>query len=87
MVTLRKINYDNRMTMIIDGLSTDIKPLDSIEGRAITNASIFNCIDTSQIYQFDEGKRIWFEKELSNDGGNSYTFATVEDIFNIVNDR
>ena len=47
MVTLQKIGrYTNLETLEITGLSTDEKPVISINGTPIVNGSIFEEIDT-----------------------------------------
>ena len=61
MVTLNNIREfgANRNVLDIVGLSTDTKPISTIESLTITNGSIFTEIDTANIFMFDEEKRSW----------------------------
>jgi len=45
----------------IYGLSTDTKPITSVEGGAITisNGCVFYCMDTKQVYMYDEENTTW----------------------------
>jgi len=61
MITLNKYgNSWNRLVSSIAGLSTDVKPIDTIEGMSITNGSIFTEIDTNDIYCFDSENGLWY---------------------------
>lgn len=68
MVTLNKITNTNRPVYLLLGLSTDIKPINDIEGIIITNGSIFREIDTSIIYKFDFENKIWIKQKLNGSG-------------------
>lgn len=50
---------DNRLPVEIRGLSTDEKPIDTIEGIAIDNGSVFLEIDTGDVYFFDIDSKTW----------------------------
>ena len=50
---------DNRLPVEIRGLSTDEKPIDTIEGIAIDNGSVFLEIDTGDVYFFDIDIKQW----------------------------
>lgn len=50
---------DNRLPVEIRGLSTDEKPIDTIEGIAIDNGSVFLEIDTGDVYFFDIDTKQW----------------------------
>lgn len=50
---------DNRLPVEIRGLSTDEKPIDTIEGIAIDNGSVFLEIDTGDVYFFDINTKQW----------------------------
>ena len=55
MVTLNNIREfgANRNVLDIVGLSTDTKPISTIESLTITNGGIFTEIDTANIFMFD----------------------------------
>lgn len=81
MVTLQKIGrYTNLETLEITGLSTDEKPVISINGTPIVNGSIFEEIDTGIKYKYDKDRDNWIEQSTSgNLGGNislDYTALT-----------
>lgn len=81
MVTLQKIGrYTNLETLEITGLSTDEKPVISINGTPIVNGSIFKEIDTGIKYKYDKDRDNWIEQPTSgNLGGNislDYTALT-----------
>lgn len=81
MVTLQKIGrYTNLETLEITGLSTDEKPVISINGTPIVNGSIFEEIDTGIKYKYDKDRDNWIEQPTSgNLGGNislDYTALT-----------
>jgi len=63
MVTLNNIREfgANRNVLDIVGLSTDTKPISTIESLTITNGSIFTEIDTANIFMFDEENRTWHQ--------------------------
>lgn len=50
---------DNRLPVEIRGLSTDEKPIETIEGIAIDNGSVFLEIDTGDVYFFDIDTKQW----------------------------
>ena len=50
---------DNRLPVEIRGLSTDDKPIETIEGIAIENGSVFLEIDTGDVYFFDIDTKQW----------------------------
>lgn len=81
MITLQKIGrYTNCETLEITGLSTDEKPVISINGTPIINGSLFEEIDTGKKYKYDEDNDNWVEQPKSgNSGGNislDYTAIT-----------
>lgn len=81
MVTLKKIGrYTNCETLEITGLSTDEKPVMSINGTPIINGSVFDEIDTGKEYKYDEDNDGWIEQfKAGNSGGNislDYTAIT-----------
>lgn len=55
MVTLSKASYQNqtRVSEFI-GLSTEVKPDSNVE-----NGSTFYCMDTQQLYMYDEQGQQW----------------------------
>lgn len=62
MVTLTDTAYSNsgqNCTLSLVGLSTDEKPVDTIQGLAITNGSTFFEMDTKTVKFFDEENRVW----------------------------
>jgi len=63
MVTLNNIREfgANRNVLDIVGLSTDTKPISTIESLTITNGSIFTEIDTANIFMFDEENYTWHQ--------------------------
>lgn len=62
MVTLTKIGkeYNSRFLEIV-GLSTDEKPIGSIDNIAITNGSIFKEIDTGTKYSYNAESSEWIK--------------------------
>lgn len=62
MVTLNKIDGNNRNILRIVGLSTDEKPIDTIENMHITNGSTFKCIDTGESFVFDYENKCWYSE-------------------------
>lgn len=63
MITLsryRDIN-SNRSVCEMVGLSTDTKPIDTIEGTKITNGSTLFCMNNSQTWMFDEENKHWYQ--------------------------
>ena len=78
MVTLNKIDRDNRNILRIVGLSTDEKPIDTIENMHITNGSTFKCIDTGEIFIFDSENKKWFsETNQKSDGIKKSAFENA----------
>lgn len=59
MVTISHIgDTPNLIKVQLDGLSTDVKPIgETPEGVAIKNGSTFTCIDTLDVYFYDEEKK------------------------------
>lgn len=84
MVTLNKVDYGNRSTLRIVGLSTDEKPLDKIEEMYITNGSIFKCIDTGEVFIFDYENKSW-RLQTNQSGNNIDTQPILDEIENINN--
>lgn len=69
MVTLTKSGgFYNRKILEIDGLKSDEKPTDTIEGVTITNGSIFREMD-GDTYKFDEVNHRWLLWESTSQGG------------------
>ena len=65
MVTLATIgDRHNVYRLGIEGLSTDEKPIRVCEGVRIANGSSFTCIDTLQIFFYDEEHEQWVEAEV-----------------------
>lgn len=66
MVTLTKIGDDyNSQVLEITGLSTDEKPVGSIDGVAITNGSVFKEIDTGYEYLYNAESGEWVKNSAS----------------------
>lgn len=66
MVTLTKIgNEYNSKILEISGLSTDEKPIGTIDGVAITNGSVFKEIDTGNEYSYDVESSQWIKNTAS----------------------
>lgn len=65
MVTISHIgDTPNLIKVQLDGLSTDVKPIgETPEGVAIKNGSTFTCIDTSDVYFYDEENKKWIGAE------------------------
>lgn len=60
MVTLSNVgNRNNIIKLNIEGLSTDEKPLKLYNGYKITNGSTFTCLDTLDVFFYDEENEIW----------------------------
>ena len=60
MVTLSQYgNTISNKVLMIDGLSTDVKPTDVIENARIGNGSVFYEMDTKKCFKFDEENKIW----------------------------
>lgn len=56
MITLYRAAYSNKIrARIINGLSTDTKPLN------VENGATFNEIDTGKVYRFDMANKTWYE--------------------------
>lgn len=67
MVTLQKVGDSmNRQVLEITGLSTDEKPIKYINTVFITNGSIFEEIDTGNVYKYDENSKKWIEQPKSS---------------------
>lgn len=58
----------NVNVMSIDGLSTDTKPTDKIDGMAIPNGSIYTEIDTGTTYMYDSANVTWYEVSIGGGG-------------------
>lgn len=54
----------NVNVMSIDGLSTDTKPTNKIDGMAIPNGSIYTEIDTGTTYMYDSANVTWYEVSI-----------------------
>lgn len=66
MVTLTKIGDEyNQQTLEITGLSTDEKPIGTIDGITITNGSVFKEIDTSAEYLYNAETNTWVKNIAS----------------------
>lgn len=62
MVTLTKIGDEyNSQVLEISGLSTDEKPIGSIDGVAISNGSVFKEIDTGTEYLYNVESNEWIK--------------------------
>lgn len=62
MVTLTQYgNTISKNVLAIDGLSTDVKPIDRVENALIGNGSTFYEMDTKKCYKFDEENKTWHE--------------------------
>ena len=59
----------NTKVLSISGLSTDIKPTDSIEGMKIINGSNYFELDTGKTYKFDESFKKWIVQNKVSTGG------------------
>lgn len=59
MVTLSNISKGNRLKLELEGLSTDTKPTKLFENHKLTNGSTFLCIDTLDVYFYDEEHETW----------------------------
>lgn len=63
MVSLMNINKLNNALLLM-GLSTDTRPTDTVKYRTgslqVVNGSVFQCIDTGDIYTFDEENSTWY---------------------------
>lgn len=60
MVTLSKVgNNYNIQILEISGLSTDIKPIDTVDGIKISNGSRFKEIDTGCEYLYNADEKKW----------------------------
>ena len=64
MVTIGKINFvGTRPIYEIDMLSTDAEPLNpaGVEGKPLTNGSIYLTMDTGLVKKFDEENNKWWK--------------------------
>lgn len=52
-------NTISNKVLMIDGLSTDVKPTDVIENARIGNGSVFYEMDTKKSFKFDEENKAW----------------------------
>lgn len=72
MVTLDKIGeIYNRMVLELSGESTDVKPIEYISDRPITNNSIFKELDTGIDYKYSEEAKKWIPQPKSSGGGGA----------------
>lgn len=73
MVTLNRYTQygANRNILEITGLSSDEKPVESIESKVITNGSIFEELDTGKIFKYDEENKRWHSQKSSASSDNS----------------
>lgn len=58
----------NVNVMSIDGLSTDTKPTNKIDGMTIPNGSIYTEIDTGTTYMYDSANVTWYEVSIGGGG-------------------
>ena len=62
MVTLTQFgDLKSKKVLSIDGLSTDVKPTETVENALIGNGSTFYEMDTKKCYKFDEENKRWLE--------------------------
>lgn len=60
MITIDKIkDSKNVATLELFGLSTDDKPEEYFDGIKIANGSSFYCMDTQDVYLYDEENNVW----------------------------
>lgn len=59
----------NTKVLSISGLSTDVKPTDSIEGMKIINGSNYFELDTGKTYKFDESSKKWIVQTKASTSG------------------
>lgn len=60
MVTLTQYgNTISNKVLAIDGLSTDVKPTESVDNARIGNGSTFYEMDTKKCFKFDEENKDW----------------------------
>ena len=72
MVTLQKIgNYMNRAVLEITGLSSENKPIGTIDGIVITNGSTYEEIDSGIIFKYNEANKEWIEQPASGTAGGN----------------
>lgn len=79
MVSLQKIgaNY-SKSVLIIEGASTDEKPIGQVEGVMITNGSEFSEIDTGSTYKFDHENQEWLLQPKPGGGGGADGLSAYE---------
>lgn len=66
MITLTKIGDEyNQQVLEISGLSTDEKPIGTIDGITITNSSVFKEIDTGAEYLYNAETNEWVKNTVS----------------------
>ena len=49
--------------LVIDGLSTDTKPLVTVDNAPIKNGSVFYEMDTQNVFKYDEENRQWLPQQ------------------------
>ena len=54
-------NTISKNVLAIDGLSTDIKPVDQIDNAPIGNGSTFYEMDKKKCFKFDAENKVWLE--------------------------
>ena len=60
MVTVNQYgNTISTRVLLLDGLSTDTKPVDMIDNARIGNGSVFYEMDTKKCFKFDEENKAW----------------------------
>ena len=65
MLTLATVGSRNNIYKLgIEGLSTDEKPIKVYEGMRIPNGSTFTCIDSLQVFLYDQEHDKWLEAEV-----------------------
>lgn len=81
MVSLMHINKISNAVHLV-GLSTDTKPVNEVPyltGKlAVVNGSVYQCIDTGDVYTFDEDNSTWHLSGNTSGGGSlpSATYLT-----------
>ena len=62
MITIATNMDGQRIPHEFYGLSTDEKPVATVNGCRITNGSVFIEMDTKKVYMFDEENEQWLEQ-------------------------
>lgn len=62
MITLCKIGGEYHARLLeLCGLSTDEKPLETVEGMPIVNGSTFLEMDTKKVFIYSQVNKTWYE--------------------------